>query len=124
MAVYNLITNASSAGVIPSPTLAPQQAQPGSQMVTPEGPNNPNMPTQGQWFQMIASAKSDNLAATAIVVASNNGSDWSDIGVTLTATGAAYSVQSKAANIPAKHFAAYLSTLTGTGAVAGVLMSA
>jgi len=108
--------------------VAPPQAQAGAQSVHPTGPSNDNNPTQSQWFQLTASATSGNVSATATVYGSNDGQNWTNLGATLstalTVTGVASGSAAAQTAIPCKHYAAVLSTLTGTGAVATLTMSA
>lgn len=127
MAVYLLINAATQTGTAPSPTNPPQQAQqgaPGNPWAI-QGPSNPNSPTQSQCFILTASATSGNVSATATIVASNDGQNWAaPASNTVSVSGAPSGSSLIVLAVPAKHFAAYLSTLTGTGATATLTMSA
>ncbi len=124
MTVYVLVQGATAAGTAPSPTNLPAQAQQGGQMVTPAGAANDNSPTQTQWFQLVGSATSGNITVIATIYTSNDGLNWTAYATTMAPSAAASVNAGLQTALPAKFFAAALTTLTGTGAKASLTMSA
>jgi len=91
----------------------------------PVGPNgNVSVPTQSQAFQLNVSG-TGSVSATMQPVVSNDGTNWSAYGATVTATGFNGGSNNIAlTNAPFIYFSAYITAISGTGATASINMSA
>lgn len=128
MSVYNLITNATAGQTIvnvPSVDGSNSSATEAiNQIVMPQTTPS-NNPSQTQGFQLTVKG-TGSVSATAHIVASNDGINWGDTGVTVTAS-ASTSISIGLAgsqNTPFNYFGAYISAISGTGARASLTMSA
>jgi len=134
MACYYLIGSetqgATVTGVPPSNfngslNAAPPQWQSMAQSVLPTGAADETSPPQTQMIQLYASCTSGNVAATAQVYGSNDGSNWTAAGSTIAITSTAlYGTAAQQLALPWRYWTAILTVLTGTGAQATVTMSA
>lgn len=96
----------------------------GSQSVNPAPPGASPLNTQTQTFQLLVTCTGGgNCAATAIVMVSNDNINWTSYGLTLAAA-SGVSPNTAIANglQPWQYFTAYISVISGTKAVAQVLM--
>lgn len=100
----------------------------GSQGINPNtaGAGSTINPAINQTFQLIVTTTNGTAcAATAQVIVSNDGVNWLNYGSAMSATsGASPNQQSATGGSVWAWFSAYITVLTGTGAVATVLMSA
>lgn len=99
--------------------------------MTPWGPTNPTSPPQQQTFQLEIVGTAGNMGGTAQLVVSNDeGPDpsqfnWVNYGDPLIAPSTYLVAQYLASmNGSWKHYGAYLTAISGTGAKATVRMSA
>lgn len=114
MSSYNLIDNQTVTQPI---TLPPIPA------VKPWGPTNPNSPPLEQAFQFVVTGVGA-VSATAQVYVSNDEVNWTPYGDAITAAGTNVGQQVQGGTQPWKHFGAYLTAISGTGATASLKMSA
>jgi hypothetical protein len=122
MAKYDLLVNATVTGVT-SP-LKPQ-----FQSVTPTGPTNPTSPPQEQSFQLVTSGVGTVSATAQIIVSNDTGPDpsqynWITYGDVITAGGTNGGQASTGMTQSWRHYAAYLTAISGTNASATLRMSA
>lgn len=114
MSQYHLLTNYKTVSAGPGPVVS----------VKPFGPTNPDMPAQLQSFQLNVSGVGP-LSATAQIVVSNDGTNWMPYLGAVTAAGngsvASAGVQG---NGSWRYFGSYLTAISGTNAVADLVMSA
>lgn len=93
---------------------------------SPSNPAGTNSPAESQGFQLVVQGNSGQaVSATAQIVASNDGIHWSNL-VTVTAASATTVSSGIAANsnAPYLYYGAYITAITGTGALASVTMCA
>lgn len=122
MAKYDLLVNVTETGVT-SP-LKPQ-----FQSVTPTGPTNPTSPPQKQSFQLVTTGVGTVSAAAQVIVSNDTGPDpsqynWITYGDPITAAGTNGGQASSGMTQSWRHYAAYLTTISGTNAAATLRMSA
>lgn len=128
MSIYQLVTNASAVQTItnvPAIDGSNGVATPAINQVVQPLTTSANNPTQSQGFEIVVKG-SGNVSATATIVGSNDGINWSSTGVTVAATSATNisTGLSSSQNTPYAYFGAYISAISGTGAKASVTMSA
>lgn len=94
----------------------------GSQAVNPAGLSGLYNP-QNQSFQLLVTCTAGNCSATAHVMVSNDGVNWTDYALTLAASSA---VSPNSAIVegtePFQFYTAYIGAISGTGAQATVTM--
>lgn len=112
LCIASAIQVAPAAGVLPT----------GSQMLNPAGGTSP-INTPAQTFQLVVTATSGNCSASAHVMVSNDGVNWTDYGLTLAASsGASPNTAIANGTSPWQFFTAYISAISGTGGKATVTM--
>lgn len=114
MARYDLLLNA---------TAALSGAPPQGQSVMPDGPTNPKMPPLAQTFELFVTGVG-NVSATAQIIVSNDNANWLNYGDPITAEGSNTAQAGFAGTQAWRHFAAYLTGISGTNASATIRMSA
>ncbi len=99
---------------------------PGSNMIDLSigGALNPVIPPTNQVFQLIVTG-SGNVSATAQPIVSNDGMNWANYGSTISAASAATVSQANGTGaVPWAFYSAIITAISGTGAVAKVIMNA
>ena len=115
MSTYPLLTNQTVTQSAPPPVVP----------IAPPGPTNPTMPPQKQTFHLVITGSAGNVSGTAQIVASNDGQNWVSYGDPITAASAYLTAQAAASMDGSwKWFGAYLTAISGTGAVANLTMNA
>lgn len=94
----------------------------GSQSVNPAGVSSP-INTIAQSFQLVVTSTAGNCSASAQIMVSNDGVNWSAYGAAIVASSAA-SPNTATGNgtVPWQFFTAYITAISGTGAKATVTM--
>lgn len=108
-----------------------QTAPPPPNPVAPWGPTNPTSPPQQQTYHLEVAGTAGNMSGTAQLVVSNDeGPDpslfnWINYGDPLVAASTYLVAQASASmNASWRHYGAYLTAISGTGAKATLRMSA
>lgn len=98
----------------------------GSQLVTITGGSGEIInPNTVQSFHVVATATSGNVSATVQPIVSNDGVNWMSYGSAITISSGASPQQAQAAGGGFwKYMSAYVTALTGTGAVVKCVMAA
>ena len=122
MSKYDLLVNATATAVKTPPV-------PQFQSVTPWGATNPNVPSQQQTFELAEAGVGAVSASAQILVSNDTGPDpsqynWVPYGDPISAVGTNLGVGSASVNGSWRHFAAYLTAISGTKASATLRMSA
>ncbi len=93
-----------------------------AQSVNPSAGQAPINP-QTQTFHVVATASSGNVSATVQIYASNDGVNWTAYGSAITIAAAATPQQGVSNGAqPWQYYTAFVSALTGTGALVTVTM--
>lgn len=88
------------------------------------GALNPVIPPTNQTFQLIVTG-SGNVSATAQPIVSNDGINWTNYGSAISATAAASVSQANGTgSAPWAFYSATITAISGTGAVAKLIMNA
>lgn len=128
MPVYNLVSNAKAVQTIAAIEAPANNPNGGVNPVAqPANPAGSTTPAASQGFQLTVTAPGGvNVSAGAQIVVSNDGANWTNLGTAMSATSAAGSSSaiSSNSNAPYQYFAAYITAISGTGAVANVTMCA
>lgn len=123
MSKYDLLVNEAATAVKTPPV-------PQYQSVTPWGATNPNVPSQQQTFELAVVGVGAVSASAQILVSNDSGPDpsqynWVPYGDPIsTQAGTNLAVGSISMNGSWRHFAAYLTAISGTNASATLRMSA
>lgn len=120
MAIYKLIDKATTTSSIPTTTSlqAPQYA------IGPfyQGAGGINVTPVQQTFQLNVSG-TGSVAATAQPVVSNDGVNWANYGSAISANGTTSATAIANGTQQWPYYSAYMTTLTGTGAKATLLVN-
>lgn len=122
MSSYYLLQNVTAQQSAPTPTAPPVKP------VQPWGPTNPTSPPQSQSFEAVLQGIG-SCSATIQVVASNDGDNWAAFGPAQTVTAAQADLTPgvalwTAGLAPYRHFGAYVTAISGTGASVSCRMNA
>ena len=129
MTVYVLRTGVSKADLVTVPPTVQQPVSITNQSVAIQtlggAPGNTNAytPPIAQSFQLTVKG-TGAVAATAQVVGSNDGVNWTNYGPALTASGTGSSTVTGYGQAPYAYFGALITAISGTSAQAAVTMSA
>ena len=94
----------------------------GSQVVNPSGGSTATNPPV-QSFQLLVTCSAGNCSATAQVIVSNDGVNWSNYGSAISASSGVSPNTAIANNSqPFQYYSAYITAISGTNAKASVTM--